>query len=78
MFYFFILQGAFNVLSGQLIFYDLFKKKDLSSVAQAWPHLTSLNAYYRFNVSYHAISELWTKSDKPAASNHFKEPGMSH
>lgn len=33
-------------------------KKDQSSVAQAWTHLTLLNTYYRFNVPYHAISKL--------------------
>lgn len=36
-------------------------------MAAALPHLMSLNAYYRFNVAYHAISKLWTKSDKAAA-----------
>lgn len=36
-------------------------------MAAALPHLTSLNTYYHFNVAYHAISKLWTKSDKAAA-----------
>ena len=62
----------------QSSFFTTCLKKDQSSAARAWPHLTSLNTYYRVNVPYHAISALLNKSDKPAAGNHFKEAGTSH